>query len=74
MAALWIGLGVTSLSMGASGIPVVRKVLCGLSSADVAELADKVRAMCDDSSAADIYGFSRTFLLERVPDFEAFQT
>ena len=74
MAALWIGLGVTSLSMGASGIPVVRKVLCGLSSADVAELADKVRAMCDDSSAADIYSFCRKFLLERVPDFEAFQT
>jgi phosphoenolpyruvate-protein kinase (PTS system EI component) len=74
MAALWIGLGVTSLSMGASGIPVVRKVLRGLSSTDVAELADKVRAMCDDSSAADIYGFCRKFLLERVPDFEAFQT
>jgi hypothetical protein len=30
--------------------------------------------MCDDSSAADIYGFCRKFLLERVPDFEAFQT
>ncbi len=74
LAALWIGLGVTSLSMGASGIPVVRKVLRGLSSEDVAELADKVRAMCDDSSAADIYGFCRKFLLEREPDFEAFQT
>ena len=74
LAALWIGLGVASLSMGASGIPVVRKVLRGLSSADVAELADKVRAMCDDSSAADIYSFCRKFLLERVPDFEAFQT
>ena len=73
LAALWIGLGVSSLSMGASGIPVVKKVLRGLSSADVAELADKVRAMCADSSAADIYAFCRTFLLEKVPDFEAFQ-
>ena len=70
LAALWIGLGVTSLSMGASGIPVVKKALRGLSSADVAELAGKVRAMCADSSAADIYSFCRTFLLEKVPDFE----
>ena len=73
LAALWIGLGVTSLSMGASGIPVVKKALSGLSSADVAELADKVRAMCADSSAADIYAYCRTFVLEKVPDFEAFQ-
>ena len=73
LAALWIGLGVTSLSMGASGIPVVKKALSGLSSADVAELADKVRAMCADSSAADIYAYCRTFILEKVPDFEAFQ-
>ena len=73
LAALWIGLGVTSLSMGASGIPVVKKALHGLSSADVADLADKVRAMCADRSAADIYAFCRTFLLEKVPDFEAFQ-
>ena len=70
LAALWIGLGVTSLSMGASGIPVVKKALHGLSSADVAELAGKVRAMCADSSAADIYSFCRTFLLEKVHDFE----
>ena len=73
LAALWIGLGVSSLSMGASGIPVVKKALCGLSSGDVTELADKVRAMCANSSAADIYAFCRTFLLEKVPDFEAFQ-
>ena len=74
LAALWIGLGVTSLSMGASGIPVVKKVLRGLSSDDVAELADKVRAMCADSSAADVYAFCRAFVLDKVPDFEAFQS
>ncbi len=74
LAALWIGLGVTSLSMGASGIPVIRKVLRGISSADAAELADKVRAMCADRSAADIYAFCREFVLGKVPDFEAFQS
>ncbi|MBR1587655.1 MAG: phosphoenolpyruvate--protein phosphotransferase, partial [Kiritimatiellae bacterium] len=73
LAALWIGLGVTSLSMGASGIPVVRRVLRGLSSADVAELAEKVRALCADRSAADIYAFCRAFLQEKIPDFESFQ-
>lgn len=74
LAALWIGLGVTSLSMGASGIPVIRKVLRGISSADAAELADKVRAMCADCSAADIYASCREFMLQKVPDFEAFQS
>ena len=74
LAALWIGLGVTSLSMGASGIPVVKNVLRGLSAADVAELAETVRGMYADSSAADIYAFCRTFILNKVPDFEAFQS
>ena len=74
LAALWIGLGVKSLSMGASGIPVVKKVLRGISSADAAGLADKVRAMCADSSAADIYAFCRQFILDKVPDFEALQS
>ena len=48
----------------------MKNALHGLSSADVAERAGKVRAMCADSSAADIYSFCRTFLLEKVPDFE----
>ena len=74
MAALWIGLGVSSLSMGASGIPVVRRVLRGITSADAVELAEKVRGLCADSSAADIYDFCRKSLLEKVPDFEAFQS
>ena len=74
LAALWIGLGVSSLSMGASGIPVVKKVLRGISSAEAAGLADQVRAMCADSSAADIYAFCRQFILDKVPDFEALQS
>ena len=74
LAALWVGLGVSSLSMGASGIPVVKKVLRGLSSADVTALAEKVRGMYADSSAADVYAFCRTFILNKVPDFEAFQS
>ena len=74
LAALWIGLGVASLSMGASGIPVVKKVLRGLTSADVTKMADQVRALCADHSAADIYAFCRTFILDKVPDFEAFQS
>ena len=36
--------------------------------------ADKVRAMCADSSAADIYAFCRQFILDKVPDFEALQS
>ena len=74
LAALWVGLGVSSLSMGASGIPVVKKVLRGLSSGDVTALAEKVREMYADSSAADVYAFCRTFILNKVPDFEAFQS
>ena len=74
MAALWIGLGVSSLSMGASGIPVVKKALRGLTSADLSALAETVRGMCADSSAADIYAHCRSFLLEKVPDLGALQS
>ena len=74
MAVLWVGLGVSSLSMGASGIPVVRNVLRGISSADAASLADKVRALCSNGSAADIYALCRKFVMDRVPGVGALQS
>ncbi len=67
LAVLWIGLGVSSLSMGASGIPIVKRVLHAVTAKELEELADKVRGMCADSSAADIYACCREFVATHVP-------
>jgi len=67
MGVLWVGLGVTSLSMGAGGIPVLKRVLRSLSAEDVSELADEVRGLCSGGTAADIYGACSDFLVRKVP-------
>ena len=74
MGALWVGLGVTSLSMGAGGIPVLKQVLRSLSSADVGELADKIRALCDSETASGIYDACKNFLLQKVPRMSELQS
>jgi phosphotransferase system enzyme I (PtsI) len=66
---LWVGLGVTSLSMGASDIPVLKDVLRHLTREDVTELADRVRRLCSEQTAAEIYAACHAFLMERVPGF-----
>ncbi len=71
MALLWIGLGAQELSMAASCIPVVKKVLRSVTYAEARTLAAEVLASCATSTAEEIYGRCRDFLLSKVPDFEA---
>ena len=71
MALLWIGLGAQELSMAASCIPVVKKVLRSVTYAEAQTLAAEVLASCATSTAEEIYGRCRDFLLSKVPDFEA---
>ena len=74
LGALWVGMGVAELSMSASYIPVLRKVLRGMTSAELREMADRARRMCDDCSAAEIYEACRSYILSKVPEMEAIQT
>lgn len=65
LAALWVGLGATGLSMDAAAIPSVRRTLLTLATADVRALADEARALCATASAADILARCRAFLSAR---------
>ena len=74
LGALWVGLGVRELSMSASYIPVLRKVLGALTRSDLQTLADRARAACADGSAAEIYALCRAYLVEKVPQLEEIQS
>ena len=70
MAVLWVGLGAEELSMGASCIPVVKKVLRAVTRDEARALAADVLAACSTETAMELYGRCRDFLLAKVPDFE----
>ena len=74
LGSLWVGMGVTELSMSASYIPVLRKVLRGQTSAELRALADLVRRMCAEATAAEIYAACRRFVLAKVPQLEEIQS
>jgi phosphotransferase system enzyme I (PtsI) len=71
---LWAGLGVTELSMSASYIPLIRKVLQAVSAEDARELAERVRGFGTSRAAAEIYAECRKFVLSKVPEFEEMQS
>lgn len=73
MACIWAALGVDELSMSASYIPVIRRTLASMSPSDAAELAAKVRAMCETSGSKEIYDHVRSFLKGRIPDLDELQ-
>ncbi len=74
LGALWVGLGVSELSMSASYIPVLRKVLRALTADELRELADTARAACADRTAAEIYALCRAYIIAKVPQLEEIQS
>ena len=74
LGALWVGLGVSELSMSASYIPVLRKVLRVLTSAELHEMADLARAACADRTSAEIYSLCRAYIVSKVPQLEEIQS
>ena len=74
LALLWIGMGVTELSMSASYLPVIKKVLREMTFDDARALADEIRARLDTSSAAAIYSRCREYLLSKEPGFSEIQS
>lgn len=71
---LWMGLGVTELSMSAGYIPPVRKVLQAVSMDDARALAERVRGYGASRAAAEIYAECRALVLSKVPEFEEMQS
>ena len=74
MGVLWVGLGVMELSMSASYIPVLRKILRELTMAEIREMADLARAACASRSADEIYALCREYIVSKVPQFEEIQS
>lgn len=74
LGALWVGMGVEELSMSASYIPVLRKVIGELTADDLRQLAEMARGMCADHPAADIYKACRSYILSKVPQLEEIQS
>lgn len=71
---LWVGMGVTELSMSASFIPVLKKTLRELSIEDAKALVDEVRLLMMSKSPSAIYAHCREYLLKKVPQLEEIQT
>ncbi len=67
MAVLLIGMGVDELSMSPNLIPLVKRVVSRVSSAEAKALATDVRAMTSDS-ADRVYAYCRNTVLKLVPD------
>lgn len=71
---LWVGLGVDELSMSASYIPVLRKIMRALTSDEIRGMADLARAACRDRTPAEIYALCRAYIVSKVPQLEEIQS
>ena len=71
---LWLGLGVSELSMSASYIPVLRKVVRALTSDEIREMADMARGLCASRSSSEIYAACREYIVSKVPQLEEIQS
>ena len=71
---LWVGLGVTELSMSASYIPAVRKTLQAVSADEARDLAERVRGYGSSRSAAEIYADCRALVVSKVPQLGEMQS
>ncbi len=67
---LWAAMGVDTLSMSATYIPVMSKLFSRLTRADLDAYAAMVAALDDGLEAAEIRRRCREFLLARVPDLD----
>ncbi len=66
---LWAAMGVDALSMSATYIPILSKVLSKLTRADLDDYRDTILAMGRDKTGDEILEACRDFLQQRIPDF-----
>ena len=67
---LWAAMGVDILSMSASYIPVVSKLLSRLTRADLDDYLAMVRALPGTSTAKDVFDACRAWMLGKIPDLD----
>ena len=65
---LWVAMGVDELSMPATYIPVISKLLSKLTRADLDEYAKTVENAGDDTTAEGIMDICREWMGSRIPD------
>ena len=66
---LWAAMGVDSLSMSATYIPVVSKLLSRLTRADLDDYAGTVAAVGDSATGGEVLDACRRWMIAHVPDF-----
>lgn len=66
---LWAAMGVDSLSMSATYIPVISKLLSRLTRADLDDYAARVAAEGDSATGGEIMDICRRWMLAHIPDF-----
>lgn len=66
---LWAAMGVDVLSMSATYIPVISKVLSKLTRDDLNDYRDTILALGRDKTGEEILDACRDFLQQRIPDF-----
>ena len=67
---LWAAMGVDVLSMSATYIPVMAKLLSRLTRADLADYLKMAESADGDVSAAEIYDRCRQWMLAKIPDLD----
>lgn len=65
---LWAAMGIDALSMSATYIPVISKLLSRLTRADLDDYAATVEALGDDRTAHEIYTACKAWMTAKVPD------
>lgn len=66
----WAAMGVDILSMSATYIPVISKLLSRLSRSDLDEYAKVPASLGKDATAAEVFAACREWMSAKIPDFD----
>jgi len=67
---LWAAMGITLLSMSATYIPVISKILSRLTRKDLDDYASFAASQDPGTPASEMFALCRGFLAERIPDLD----
>ena len=67
---LWAAMGIDLLSMSATYIPVIAKLLSRLSRADLDEYRRLVESVSDDQTADEVFAACRRWMAGKIPDLD----
>ena len=67
---LWAAMGIDSLSMSATYVPVIAKLLSRLTRADLDEYAKVAESVGDDATGQQVFDACRAWMESRIPDLD----